>query len=335
MKFGMSLMLDPPVLRPVELGVMGEQAGFDYVWVFDSHILWQDPIPAMTLLSERTERVKIGTCVTNPVTRDWTVTASAFATLQELSRGRIVCGIGRGDSALRAMGRKTTTLKSMEEAVLRIKALARGEQVQIGEAAFEFPWAINHEFPVYIAAYGPKALAMAGRIADGVIIQIADPFIVDWCLGFVRQGADEAGRSMDDIHVQVCGAGFVSNDLEAAREHVRWFPALVSNHIMDLIDNHDPQGLPDELVEFAKLRTRDTYDYREHARATAKHASFVPDEVVDRFTVIGDVEQCVNKIEELRRVGVDEWNIYLNAVPEQEQLLQAYGQEIIPRFQQG
>jgi alkanesulfonate monooxygenase SsuD/methylene tetrahydromethanopterin reductase-like flavin-dependent oxidoreductase (luciferase family) len=121
----------------------------------------------------------------------------------------------------------------------------------------------------------------------------------------------------------------VTNDLADAREQVRWFPAMVSNHVQDLIDRYGTDGstVPKALTDY--VLARKFYDYNEHSRVGAKHGAFVTDEICDRFCVIGDVEQCKTKLRELESIGVDQFNIYL-MTHGQEETLQAYGDEIIP-----
>jgi probable F420-dependent oxidoreductase len=332
LSFGSTLVNPPPPPTfSVELAVMSEKLGFKNAWFCDSHLLAQDPYPALTLMADRTKAIKIGTCVTNPVTRHWTVTASAFSTLNESSDGRMILGIGRGDSAVRAMGRRPATIDHMERAIVMIKALARGEEVRVGNAQLNFPWA-TRELPIYVAAYGPRALRLAGRIADGVIIQIADPFVVGWCLKFVREAAREVGRDFSEIKIQCAAPSVVSEEIDYARQQVRYFPATVSNHVMDLIEKYSPAALPVELTEFTKLRSKATYDYREHTRSDAKHAQFVPDDVVDRFTVIGSPGACIEKLKELESMGVTEFNIYLSSDTEPEKQLRLYGDQVLPSF---
>ncbi|TMD12716.1 MAG: TIGR03842 family LLM class F420-dependent oxidoreductase, partial [Chloroflexi bacterium] len=271
-----------------------------YAWLFDSHVLWQEVYPIFTLMAANTRTIKIGPCVTNPGTRDPTVTASALATLNEISGGRMVMGIGRGDSARRVLGQKPVTVEQMEADCRLIRDLAAGREVSYDGVKVRLKWA-EHELPIWVAGYGPKALRAAGRVADGVIIQLADPAIIKWCLQFVREGAEEAGRSFDDIQIQAAAPAFISDDLEAAREQVRWFPALVSNHVVDLLKRYDAQDLPKALTDY--IKARDHYDYSEHAQRGAAHADFVPDDVIDRFCVIGTVEQSRKRIEELIDVG--------------------------------
>ena len=312
----------------MDLTKLAEGNGFEYAWLFDSHVLWQEVYPIFTLMAAATRRIKIGPCVTNPGTRDPSVTASALATLNEISGGRMVMGIGRGDSARRVLGQKPVTVDEMERDCRLIRDLAAGREVNYDGVKIQIKWA-KHELPIWVAGYGPKALRAAGRVADGVIIQLADPAIIKWCLQFVREGAEAAGRSFDDILVQAAAPAYISDDLEQAREQVRWFPALVSNHVVDLLKRYDVQDLPKALTDY--IKARDHYDYADHAKRGAAHADFVPNEVVDRFCVIGTVEQTRARIQELIDVGVDQFNLYL-MVDKPEAVIKTYGKEIIPTF---
>lgn len=325
--FGMTLMPDPPSRRIVELTRLAEDQGFSYGWLFDSHLLWMEPYPLLTLMAQHTTHLRLGTCVTNPGTREPSVTASVFATLNEISGGRMVMGIGRGDSARRVMGKPPTTLAMLEQAIHEIRALAAGQETG-ADKPIQMKWA-SGTLPIYVAAYGPKALRLAGRVGDGVILQFADPELIKWCLGFVREGCEEAGRDWAQYRVQSAAPTFISSDLARAREQVRWFPALVSNHVVDLVSRYAPEELPPALVRY--VRDRPGYDYQEHGRVGAQHADFVSDDVVDRFCVIGTVEQCMQRLRELAAAGVHEFNIYLMTA-EKERTLETYGREIMPHL---
>jgi probable F420-dependent oxidoreductase len=324
--FGVTLMPDPPTSRIVELTRLAEANGFTYGWLFDSHILWLEPFPLLTLMALNTQKMRLGTCVTNPGSREPSVTASLFATLNEISGGRMVMGIGRGDSARRVMGKPPTTLARLEAAVEEIRALASGQETDDDGHAVQIKWA-SGSVPIYIAAYGPKALRLAGRIGDGVILQFADPQLIKWCLGFVREGREEAGKDWSTYHVMSAAPSFISDNLDLARSQVRWFPAMVSNHVVDLVSRYSPDELPPELTMY--VRNRPGYDYQEHGRVGAHHAGFVTDEVVDRFCVIGTADQCAAKVRELAAVGVNEFNIYL-MTDEKERTLEVYGKQVIP-----
>ena len=326
--FGITLKPDMTPGRVISLTRQAEAAGFVYGWLFDSHLLWLEPYPLLTLMALNTARMRLGTCVTNPATRDPTVTASALATLNLISGGRMDLGIGRGDSARRVMGKKPTTLATLEQSVRIIRDLASGQPTDYDGEQIRMEWAAG-TLPVWIAGYGPKALHMAGRIADGIILQFADPHLIRWCLGFVRAGAEAAERDFATIKIMAAAPVWVSDDRETARDHVRWFPALVSNHVMDLIARYDPADLPPELTAYVQHRAG--YDYRHHAEVGSGNAQFVGDDVVDRFCIVGPVAEHHRRLQELADLGVHQFNIYLMSGDE-EATLDVYGREVIPAF---
>jgi probable F420-dependent oxidoreductase len=329
--FGVTVMPDPPPARFVELMQLAEENGFEYGWTYDSHILWQDAYPLLTLLAVQTERMKMGHCVTNPGTREPTVTASTYATLQDISGGRMVLGIGRGDSARRVIGYKPVRMAEFEAALSMMKKLMNGEPVEWNGKELELTWAKGRpDIPMYVAAYGPRALGVAGRVGDGVIVQLADPVIIQWIMDQARAAAEEAGRDPAELKCLVCAPSIVTDDIQAAREAVRWFPAMVSNHVMDLIERYgEDSEIPRELTDYVKARK--FYDYKDHSREGAAHGEFVTDEICDRFSVIGNAEEVTAKLRELESIGVDHFNIYL-MTQGQEDILRAYGDEIIPQF---
>jgi probable F420-dependent oxidoreductase len=331
MDFGVTVLPDPPYQRLVDLVVKAESLGFDSGWTYDSPILWQEPYPLVTLLADRTSTLRVGMCVTNPVTREPAVTASAHATLQDISGGRMVMGIGRGDSAVRVMGRKPTPIAVFEERLKMIKAFMNGRPVDWEGTEIQLKWAEgNTEIPLYVAAYGPRALGVAGRVGDGVIIQLADPAIIEWTMATARRAAEEAGRDPSALRCLVCAPSKVTDDLQQARDEVRWFPAMVGNHVADIIRVHgETSDIPRELTDY--VRERDAYDYKDHSRVGAAHGSFVSDEICDRFTVIGSAQQVVERLRGLEAIGVDEWIVYL-MTEGQDETLEAYGAEIIPAF---
>jgi probable F420-dependent oxidoreductase len=326
LEFGITFKPTMPPDRIVRLTRQAEAAGFGYGWCFDSHIIWQDPFPLLALMAANTAHMRLGTCVTNPAARDATVTASLFATLNRISGGRMQCGIGRGDSSRRVMGKRPTTLARLEETVAVVRALTAGEEIVYEGQPLHIPWADGGVPPVWVAGYGEKALHCAGRVGDGVILQFADPHLIAWCLGFVREGALAAGRDPAAIRVMSAAPVWVADDLAAAREQVRWFPALVSNHVMDLIARYPPVVLPPELTAY--VRGRGGYDYLQHAEVGSANATFVPDEIVDRYCIVGPAAEHVRRLRELEALGVTQFNLYLMSGDE-EQTLDVYGRDVL------
>jgi probable F420-dependent oxidoreductase len=332
--FGVTVLPDPPSSRFFELVELAEQHGFEYAWTYDSHILWQESYATLPLAAARTRKIKLGHFVTNPGIRDPTITASWYATMQDLSNGRMVMGIGRGDSSRRVVGLKPVRVAEFEARCRMIKDLMNGRKVEWNEKELELSWARKElpEIPMWIAGYGPKALAVAGRVGDGVIIQLADPVIIQWIMDTARKAAEEVGRDPSELKCIVGAPSHISDDLAEAREQVRWFPAMVSNHVMDLIEKYGWESeIPEALTDFVKARK--FYDYKDHSRVGAAHGEFVTDEICDRFCVLGTAEQAADKLRELEAVGVDQFNIYL-MTHNQEETLAVYGDQIIPQFSQ-
>src|SRR5918994_2240432 len=330
--FGMTVMPDPPFSRMLDLIQLAEGNGFGYGWTYDSHILWQESYALLPIVARETKTIKLGHCVTNPGIRDPTITASWYATMQDLSDGRMVMGIGRGDSSRRVVGLKPVKVAEFEARCKMIKDLMNGRKVDWNEKELELTWARKElpEIPMWVAGYGPKALAVAGRVGDGVIIQLADPVIIQWIMDTARKAAEEAGRDPAELKCIVGAPSHISDDLAGARDQVRWFPAMVSNHVMDLIEKYGwDSEIPEALTDYVKARK--FYDYKDHSRVGAAHGEFVTDEICDRFCVLGNTEQVIEKLRELESVGVDQFNIYL-MTGQQEATLEAYGKDIIPKF---
>ncbi len=326
MRYGFTLKPDHRFERSVELTKRAEGNGFSYGWMFDSHVLWRDPYPLLTLMGAATTAMRLGTCVTNPATRDITVTASSLATLNEITGGRMDLGIGRGDSARRVMGKKPTTVAYMEECCRTVRALTAGETITLDGTDVQMPWAQHGPVPIWVAGYGPMALAAAGRVADGIILQLADPDIIRWCMGFVRASAEAAGRDPDSIEVMAAAPAYVSDDLALARDKVRWFPALVSNHVVDLINKYPKDELPEPLWKY--VENREGYNYLHHAEVGSDNARFVSDEITDRFAIVGSVSAHQERLAQLREAGVTQFNNYLMN-GEEEDCLEVYGRQII------
>jgi len=331
MDIGLVLQTDPPGRAVVDLLVRAEELGFSHGWTFDSHVLWQEPYVILSQVLARTSRLVVGPMVTNPATRDWTVIASLHATLNEMHGNRTICGIGRGDSAVRVQGRPPTTLKRLADAVHVVRELASGRSVDVEGTEIRIPWVPDGaSLPVWVAGYGPKALELVGRCADGFILQLADPYLVEWTVKSVRAAAEAAGRDPSTITICVAAPAYVGDDVDHQREQCRWFGGMVGNHVADIVARYGDSGdVPKALTDY--IAGRQGYDYNEHGRAGNTHTSFVPDEIVDRFCILGPVSQHVARLRELADLGVDQFAVYLQH-DAKESTLAAYGEHIIPVF---
>ncbi|MFK0294685.1 TIGR03842 family LLM class F420-dependent oxidoreductase [Streptomyces sp. NPDC090442] len=336
MDFGLVLQTDPPASEVVRLMQRAEAGGFTYGWTFDSCVLWQEPFVIYSRILAETSRLTVGPMVTNPSTRAWEVTASTFATLNDMYGNRTVCGIGRGDSAMRVAGRKPNTLARISAAMKIIRALGRGDEADIGGGTVvRFPWVREGaQLPVWMAAYGPKALRMTGEEADGFILQLADPFLTEWMIKAVRDAAAAAGRDPSDVKICVAAPAYVTADdspeaLDHARQQCRWFGGMVGNHVADLVSTYgaDSGLVPHELTDY--IKARDGYDYTHHGRTDNPDTAFVPDGIVDRFCLIGPPAAHLEKLNRLRELGVDQFALYAMH-DAKETVIDAYAREVIP-----
>ena len=246
---------------------------------------------------------------------------------------RTVCGIGRGDSAMRVAGRRPTTLAELREAIAVIRDLAEGREAEVGGVRLRLPWVRDGRLPVWMAAYGPKALAAAGRHADGFILQLADPYLTEWMVKAVRDAAAAAGRDPGDITVCVAAPAYVTDGTAAglahAREQCRWFGGMVGNHVADLVARYGEHSgaVPEEFTAY--IKDRQGYDYAHHGRAGNPDTAFVPDAIVDRFCLLGPVEDHIAKLRTLRALGVDQFAVYAMH-DAREALIDTYGERVIP-----
>ena len=331
MDFGLVAQTNPPARQVVELAQRAEEAGFTHFWTFDSCVLWEEPFVIYSQILSSTERIKVGTMVTNPLTRDWTVTASLFATLNEMFGPRTVCGIGRGDSAVRVTGGGPASLSTLSECMTVIKDLAEGRAVTLRDTQVKIPWVESGELEVWMGAYGPKALELAGSKADGLILQLADPFVVKWAAETARAAVRGADRQIDDFTVCVAAPAYVGDDLAHQRDQVRWFGGMVGNHVADIVERYGSESnlVPLALTDY--IKGRKGYDYSHHGKAGNPDTEFVPDEIIDRFCLLGPIENHRERLIELKNLGVNQFALYLMH-DDPVGTIEAYGKEIIGKL---
>ncbi|MFE0424875.1 TIGR03842 family LLM class F420-dependent oxidoreductase, partial [Streptomyces sp. NPDC058953] len=200
----------------------------------------------------------------------------------------------------------------------------------VGDQPLRLPWVPDGaRLPVWMAAYGPKALALAGQKADGFILQLADPYLTRTMIAAVRAAAADAGRDPDTITICVAAPAYIGDDLAHARDQCRWFGGMVGNHVADLVARYGEHSdlVPEALTSY--IRARHGYDYGHHGRAGNPSADFVPDEVVDRFCVLGPVDAHIAKLRELRDLGVDHFAVYAMH-DARETVIDSYAEEVIP-----
>lgn len=338
MDFGVVLQTNPPAWRTVDLARQAETHGFEYVWTFDSHLLWQEPFVIYSAILAATHRVTVGPMVTNPATRDWSVIASHFATLNEMFGNRTICGIGRGDSAVRTLNGRPSNLATLEDSIAVIRDLGNSRAAVLnpgtdGERRVQFPWSHGSALDVWVAAYGPKALDLTGRVGDGFILQLADPDIARWMIRAVRDSAEAAGRDPDEVDICVAAPAYVGDGAAPAerahmREQCRWFGGMVGNHVAEIVRRYGTDSaVPKALTDY--VRDREGYDYNQHGRAGNTHTTFVSDEIVERFCLLGSPHEHVERLRELESLGTTQFAVYLQH-DNKEETMRLYGERVIP-----
>lgn len=299
-------------LFPTEpIGVMreyvqlAEQLGYDHAWFGDSQNIWRESATVMGAAAVGTERIVLGTGVTNAVTRHRSLLASHWATLAEYTGGRVALGIGTGDSSLRTMGLKPLKLAELEHAIEELRTLFRGEKVKEPTSGAEFH--LNYltgplDVPVYIAASAPKILELSGRIADGVIVLVGTaPHFIEAALRRIEAGAQAGGRTLADLHIVLWTPTAIQDDPVEARD-------LVRAHVSRVVIRPLPAPIDPEL-QSAVDRIRENYDYYHHMDTEAGHADLVPDALVDLFALAGTPNECRERIRSIRAAGVDQISI--------------------------
>lgn len=306
-----------------------ETGGFSYCWFYDSHILWRDCYAAIAMCMEHTKTMRFGPCVTNPGVRDWSVAASLFASLSLQSGGRFDIGLGRGDSSMRVMGKKPATLARVAEFTDKVKAMARGEEVTYEDCpeSVKFEWSAGHELPVWIGAYGPKALATAGKHADGVVLQIAEPSLIKWFVSQCHKAGEEAGKDMSNFRVMSAAPAYFGA-MDECVEATKWFPAMVGNHVADIVEKYGKDSeVPASLTDY--IEKRRGYDYSKHGQSDNPYLDFITPDIVQSFAVLGSPDDHIQKLKELEAAGTTQFNIYLDNGNEEE-IIAKYAEHVIP-----
>lgn len=297
-EFGVGLFPTEPLPKMVQLAKVTEELGYSHIWVGDSHLIWREAYVNMAAMALSTTRVKLGTGVTNPLTRHPSVVASAYATLEEYAPGRTIVGIGLGDSSVETMGMKPAKLSFFEETMAQMRQLLDGQEVQLETGKIHLLHPCKAKVPIYIAASGPKMLELSGRIADGIIVLVgvADEYIAH-ARERISAGAKAAGRKVEDLNLVLWVPCAVS-DTAPAKDAVKAHVARVVAHPLPYVLDPTEQKVLEEI--------RKTYDYYHHMDQQANHAEVIPDWLVEKFAIAGSVAECRAQIERIKKTGIQQ-----------------------------
>ena len=296
--FGVGLFPTEPLQKMIHLAKVAEESGYSHVWVGDSHLIWREAYVNMTAMMLHTSKMKFGTGVTNPLTRHPSVLASAYATLEEYAPGRMIVGIGLGDSSVETMGLKPSTLANFESSLAQMRELFAGKEAQLPSGKIHLLHPCKGKVPIYVAASGPKMLELSGRIADGIIVLVgvADEYIAH-AREKIAAGAKAAGRKLEDIDLVLwvpCAVSETASAKDAVKAHVARVVAHPLPYVLD----------PNEQKVLAEIRK--TYDYYHHMDQQANHAEVIPDWLVDKFAIAGTIAECRKQIERIKKTGIQQ-----------------------------
>ncbi|MBI4526628.1 MAG: LLM class flavin-dependent oxidoreductase, partial [Deltaproteobacteria bacterium] len=296
--FGVGLFPTEPLQKMIDLAKLSEDLGFSHVWIGDSHLIWREAYVNMAAVALSTSKVKIGTGVTNPLTRHPSVVASAYATLEEFLPGRFIVGIGLGDSSVETMGMKPARLSYFDKTIGQMRDLFAGKEVQLETGKIHLLHPCKGKVPIYIAASGPKMLELCGRIADGIIVLVgvAGEYIAH-AKEKIAAGATAAGRTLQDINLVLWVPCAVSDDAPA-KDAVKAHVARVVAHPLPYVLDPNEQKVLEQI--------RKTYDYYHHMEQEANHAEVIPNWLVDKFAIAGTVSECRAQVKRLKKSGIQQ-----------------------------
>lgn len=296
-----------PVDRMIRLVQEAESAGVASCWVIDSQLAMRDAFSLLTLLARETGRIHLGPGVTNLVTRHPTVIANALVTLRSLAPGRILAGIGAGDSAVFPIGLKPQPVDQLREGIEGLRALLAGEATDGSPGQVRIAGAEGPAEPIFLAASQPRMLHLAGAAADGAIIMgPAHRDIQQSQMQQIDQGATEAGRAPDEVFRDVWVTMAVDGE-EPGVDAVRSWASAQARWMSKW------EHLPPSLRPYERelRQAADTYDFEQHLSLSAGHAAVVSDDLAVSLAVVGNVEECARRIREIVDLGADRVTVSL------------------------
>ena len=326
-EFHIGILPNQSVQRAVDLGMAAEEFGYAGVWVADSHSVMRDAYAVLTLLAAKTDRIQLAAGVSPTVTRHPAVLANSWATLQEISNGRGILGIGVGESAVLNLGLKPERLAVLEEKIRVIRTLLRGESVEYDGTNIRMPWS-SCEVPVVMACSGPKSLQLGGRIADGVLFQVgSDPAFVRYALDNISKGAEQAGRKLADLKLYMRVACAVSENRDQAREEAKGYAAAAAGTTFRTV----PKEYFDEQLWQELDRFKSNYDYAQHASNEARHKALLTDRIIDAIAIAGTPSEAIPRFKELAAMGLDGF-VWPAAMPEPIPYLETFARDVMPQL---
>ena len=331
MKFGAMVLANLEVDRTVELARHAEESGFDFFWLNDCDLLYRNPWPILAVIARETQHIKLGLCVTNFVTRPLPFIAGMLDSLEEISHGRMILGVGRGDAAVHILGKRPLAPERFRSSMESLRRLVSGEQIQYESVSIQSKFTAASKVPIWGAGYGPQVLKAIGEVCDGFIVQGADSEIVSWAHSLVEDGARAAGRRMSEVELMVAAPSYVGADLEHGLEQVRWFGATVVRHLAGLVRKYGGQ-VPDGIARLGGVSSVDADSGVAEMESAEGAFANISDEIVNRVAIVGPADTHIARLRTLSDSGVDNYTVYLNH-DALEETVDAYARHVIPALQ--
>jgi 5,10-methylenetetrahydromethanopterin reductase len=285
------------------MGRRAEELAYAGIWVADSHSLMRDVYSILSVLAIQTKQLQLASGVTLTVTRHPAVLANSWATLQELSGGRAICGIGVGESAVYNLGLKPERLVVFEEKLTVIRTLLRGDSVVYEGSELQMPWS-GTEVPLIMASSGPKSLQLAGRIADGVLFQVGtEPRLVQYALDNIRTGAESVGRRLSDIKLYMRVAASIHEDRETAQQALKGYISVAAGTVFKTVPRtYFADDLYEDLSQF-----KAAYDYADHGSNDAVHSDLLTDRIFNAMAIACPPAEAIQRFRALADMGIDDF----------------------------
>jgi 5,10-methylenetetrahydromethanopterin reductase len=334
--FGVSLVCDDLAAFPEWVRTVDE-SGYDVLGLTDSPALYPETYVTGVIAAQNTSRLRFGPRVTNPITRHPIVAAQAIRSLDVLSGGRTLFGIGAGDSAAHTAGARPAPVRQVEDYLVTVRALLEGREVDYRGSRLRM-FSEPRPVPIYVAAAGPKMLRMAGRVADGVIIGSGIlPEVIAQALDHVREGAESAGRSVDDLDLWwLCGGRIADSRAEAEERMLTLTAALINAHGQVTLSG---KLIPDDLLDDAQYLVSH-YDFDAHIKhdrqksgsdanaALLRSLPRLQEYASRRYVVGGTPDDCVQQIKAAGEAGATNfwWTV---SFPDKMEFVNAFAEDVM------
>lgn len=324
--FHIGCLPNRPMADCLAMGRTAEELGYSGIWMADSHSVMRDAYSILSVLATQTSTLQLATGVTHTVTRHPAVLANSWASLQELSDGRAICGIGVGESAVHNLGLKPERLAAFEQKVSVMKALLRGEVIEYEGKDIQMPWS-TRDVPVVMASSGPRSLQLAGRIADGVLFQVgSDPMLVQYALDNIRKGAEEAGRSLQDLKLYMRVATSVSEDVEKARQEIKGYASVAAGTVFSTV----PREYFDDALYEDLTRMKAGYDYAHHGSNVSEHSDLLTERIFDAIAVACTPDEAARRFQVLANMGIDGF-VWPAGMDNPLPYMESFAEQVMPR----